>query len=550
MKKKLKILCGIFVIVLIIGTITVAAFATTTEEQSAELSIESFSLSLENAVYMNFNVKSQNVSTPANIKILAWDAPPAAYEKGTEDVCLSSTGTDEITGYEVFQYDELAAKDMTKMIYICAYINQNGIETYSSPAKFSVAMYAHMKRNAAEVDANLVTLLDHMLQYGAQAQLYFKHNTDFLATDPIHKIAVENGTLEDGFQLGWYREEHSVTIIANPADEGYVFSHWENSAGENIGESETLEVSITDEETYTAVYVEVPVGSTGLTYTYNEELGGYEVSMGSCTDTEVLIPVSYSGKPIVKIAEYGFKDQAITSVTIPDSVTSIGDFAFQGCAKLTSPDLPNGISSFGWGVFYGCQSIVNIELPDTLTSIGRSSFEDCTNLVSIEIPEGVESIGHYMFSGCKSLAYVKIPDSVTSIGNYAFRYCEKLSSIDLPDSVMEMGIQVFNGCTALTTISIPNRYTHIGESVFYGATLVSVEIPNSVVKISYGAFNNCTNLKTVYYMGTATEWDEIYKESNNTALYSATRYYYSELPPTDTTYAYWHYDENEIPTPW
>lgn len=524
MRIRSKIIIGVMTLLLVVAALTAVGFASTAEPQPAELSIKTFSLSLENAVYMNFKVKSVNVSDPSDIELLVWTEAPEAYAKGTEDLCITESVTEENTQYEAFQYDDLAAKDMTKMVYACAYVNENGTEAYSAPVKLSVAMYADMKRNATTPDEDLVKLLDSMLAYGAQAQLYFDHNTDFLATDPISKISVVGGQLDDGFALGWYKVGSTVTITADAAEDGYVFSHWENGAGEEVSTDATFELEVTEsDEVYTAVYEEEITYSKGLAFT--EINGGteYEVSVGNCTDTEIIIPAAYKGKPVTSIADNAFKNCSdITSVYIPDSITIIGDFAFQNCTKLSNVAMTEGIITLEWGVFYGCQSIVNINIPASVESIGRSSFEDCTSLVSIEIPDGVTSIEHYMFSGCRNLTDVKIPNSVTSIGNYAFRYCGKLSSIDLPNNLTSMGQQVFNGCTALTTVKIPDSYTHIGQSTFYGFAGESVEIPKSVVEIAYGAFENCTNLKTVYYMGTEAEWNEITISGNNTPLRSAT----------------------------
>ena len=165
----------------------------------------------------------------------------------------------------------------------------------------------------------------------------------------------------------------------------------------------------------------------------------------------------------------------LTSVTIPNSVTSIGSYAFYGCSKLTSVTIPNSV-----------------------TSIGNYAFYDCSGLTSITIPNSVTSIENNAFSGCSGLTSVTIPNSVTSIGNYAFYYCSGLTSITIGNSVTSIGGRAFSGCSGLTSITIPNSVTSIGNSAFYYCSgLTSITIPNSVTSIGERAFEYCSGLKKV-----------------------------------------------------
>ena len=147
MKKTWKLLLLALAVALLVGTFTILAFS---EADAAEpsLQIKEFSLSLENAVYMNFKVSGENIKDVSEIKLLAWDEAPASYQKDTAEYVLATKGTEEETGYEQFQYTNLAAKDMTKMVYACAYYTDGETEVYSCPVKFSVAMYADMQKTA------------------------------------------------------------------------------------------------------------------------------------------------------------------------------------------------------------------------------------------------------------------------------------------------------------------------------------------------------------------------------------------------------------------
>ena len=209
------------------------------------------------------------------------------------------------------------------------------------------------------------------------------------------------------------------------------------------------------------------------------------------------------------VTELRYCPPALTSITIPDSVTSIGDDAFRGCTRLTNITIPDSVTSIGDDAFRGCTGLTSITIPDSVTSIGSYAFRGCTRLTSITIPNSVTSIGNYAFSGCTGLTSITIPNSVTSIGNYAFDGCTGLTSITIPNSVTSIGSYAFSGCTGLTSITIPDSVTTISYGAFYGCTgLTSITIPDSVTSIGNAAFQNCSNLKTVYYTGTLKQWCE------------------------------------------
>ena len=200
-----------------------------------------------------------------------------------------------------------------------------------------------------------------------------------------------------------------------------------------------------------------------------------------------------------QINEHAFrKRRGITSVTIPDSVTSIGWGAFSGCDSLTSVTIGNGVTSIRGHAFGYCTSLTSITIPDSVTSIGDSAFPGCTSLASVTIGNGVESIGGYAFRGCRALTSVTIPDSVTSIGSSAFWRCSSLTSVTIGNGVTSIGNRAFWDCTSLTSITIPNSVTSIGSSAFYKCdSLTSVTIPDSVTSIGDYAFSACTSLTSV-----------------------------------------------------
>ena len=165
--------------------------------------------------------------------------------------------------------------------------------------------------------------------------------------------------------------------------------------------------------------------------------------------TTVIIP-----EGVTTIPSYAFKNcSALTSVTIPEGVTSIGAYAFSGCTSLTSVTIPEGVTSIEAGAFHGCSGLASVTIPSSVTSIGSSAFSGCTSLTSVTIPSSVTSIGSSAFSGCKGLTSVTIPEGVTFIGGCAFYYCSSLTSVTIPSSVTSIGDSAFSGCSSLKSVT-------------------------------------------------------------------------------------------------
>ena len=289
--------------------------------------------------------------------------------------------------------------------------------------------------------------------------------------------------------------------------------------------------------------------------------------------TSVTIPNS-----VTSIGNQAFYNcTGLTNLTIPNSVTSIGDAAFAACTGLTSivvaqgntvydsrnncnaiietasntlivgcknTSIPNSVTSIGDYAFYGCTGLSSITIPNSVTSIGDYAFGRCSGLTSVTIGNSVTTIGNRAFYGCSGLTSVTIPNSVTSIGssafygtgiynnhpngvlyvdkwvcdykgdepsgnlilqsdsrgiaNSAFSGCSGLTSVTIPNSVTTICDNAFEGCSGLTSVTIPNSVTAIGDGTFYGCSgLTSVTIPNSVTTIGDMAFARCDSLLTI-----------------------------------------------------
>ncbi|MBQ8495332.1 MAG: leucine-rich repeat domain-containing protein [Clostridia bacterium] len=239
---------------------------------------------------------------------------------------------------------------------------------------------------------------------------------------------------------------------------------------------------------------------------------------------ENLKSVIVTGDAILYCAFYNCS--GLTSITIPSSVTSIGNEAFYGCSGLTSITIPDSVTSIGGSAFSYCTGLTSIALPDSITSIGGGVFYYCTGLMNFTIPDGVTSIGYNALAHCTSLTSITIPSSVTSIGEKAFLHCTGLTSITIPDSVTSIGKWAFFCCSGLASISIPDSVTSISENAFYGcADLTSITIPDSVTNIGDSAFHNCTSLTDVWYTGDEECYSAITFGSSNECLTNATWHY-------------------------
>ena len=249
----------------------------------------------------------------------------------------------------------------------------------------------------------------------------------------------------------------------------------------------------------------------------NIEIDGEEISISDLESDGGYYTFDTTGEHTVKytlldsevIGDNAFSGcDSLTSITIPNSVTSIGAEAFSGCESLTSIRVESGntvydsrgncnaiIETATNTLLYGCQNTI---IPNSVTSIGAEAFSACSGLTSITIPSGVTSIGEGAFAACSNLTSIEIPSSVTSIGNDAFSACSSLTSINIPSGVTSIGNMAFSHCRSLTSINIPSSVTSIDGFAFqHCSSLTSINIPSSVTSIGNRAFYKCTSLESI-----------------------------------------------------
>ena len=250
---------------------------------------------------------------------------------------------------------------------------------------------------------------------------------------------------------------------------------------------------------------------TGLT---SVTIGNSVTSIGSCAFYHCAGLTSVTiGNSVTSIGDEAFcQCYDLTSVTIPNSVTSMGSGAFRDCNGLQKV-IVKDIAAWCGISFSDIHSnpllcakhlycdenteITELIIPNSVTSIGDYAFCQCTDLTSVTIPNSVTSIGSSAFRACTGLTSVTIGNSVTSIGNLAFGDCVGLTSVTIPNSVTSIGDEAFDYCIGLTSVTIGNSVTSIGYEAFSCTGLTSVTIPNSVTSIGNGAFYHCSGLTSV-----------------------------------------------------
>ena len=428
----------------------------------------------------------------------------------------------------------------------------------------------------------------------------------------------------------YYQSTRTLTIIGNgnmpnyPADkyEGSI-APWRNEGRiDNYLEKVVISNGVTSVgenaffwcDKITSVTIPSSVKSIGMGAFYsckaltsvNIPDGVESIGIGAFENCEALTSVNISGS-VKSIGEKAFSgcyisaeyaedgiEKGLEKVTIQDGVESIDTFAFSGCKKLTDVTLPDSVTSIGdnafqntglydlynhtgWEVCYigshliaanqsisgtctvkrgtktiagrafdSCSDLESIIIPDSVVSIGNHAFFSCSSLKSITIPKNVTSIGDEVFYNCFDLASINvdsdnpaycseggvlynkekteimrypkekegtsfaIPNGVTSISVGAFADCSSLTSVTIPDSVTSIGDSAFSECSSLTGITIPDGVMEIGSKTFYYCSkMASITIPNSVLIIGENAFEGCRTSIKVYYVGSPTDWGDV-----------------------------------------
>jgi hypothetical protein len=219
--------------------------------------------------------------------------------------------------------------------------------------------------------------------------------------------------------------------------------------------------------------------------------------------TSVSIP-----EGITRIGDFAFGEcERLTEVTIPKSVKTIGSNAFTYCTNLSSVTISEGVESIYYDAFRNCRALTSVNIPSSVRYFDSNPFPDCINLTSITVDSGnqifdsrnncnaiIHTESNTLVSGCKNTV---IPQDVTGIGVEAFSGCSSLSEIDIPSGVKYLGYYAFSGCERLSSVTIPDNVTIIGNYCFSYSGLTSINIPSGITSIGDGSFAGCHHLDSI-----------------------------------------------------
>ncbi len=500
-----KWLLAIFAVIMLLAAVfTVSADNT---EESAP-TIDYATVVFADAVDLRYLVNSDDEGQTA---LLVWTSVPENknFTKETANTVLTSyhVDTTSVPGktYKAFTYDKVAARQMGDTYYVRALYTNGETALYSKVVKYSVQQYAKSMLGLLDKPAysgadaaTILPLLESMLNYGANAQLHFHHNEDRLVNASTVMVKVVGGTLaEDGLTSGIYYPGDTVNLTAPETDaDGKTFAKWIDGEGVQIATEAIASVMLGETNAeYTAVY-ESTTYSKGLAYTLSRDGTYYTVSgIGTCTDTDIVIPATYESKPVTAIGASAFYGcVSFTGITIPESITSIGYNAFYNCHKLIEVCNNSSLniiqnSSNGYVGYYARHIYTsNEESKQHITDDGYIFYEDSDQVFLMG----------YVGNETKLTLPVDYNGKTYSMYQYAFAYCNDLTSITIPDSVTRISNNAFFKCGSLTNINISDNVTHIGDAAFhYCSDLKSIYIPDKVTSLGNATFSYCSDLSYI-----------------------------------------------------
>ena len=244
----------------------------------------------------------------------------------------------------------------------------------------------------------------------------------------------------------------------------------------------------------------------GLAFCLKDD-GTYAVEIGYAKYlSKIEIPATYNGKAVTEVGRFSDDNgnAVLAEIVIPNSVITIGNYAFRYCSNLTRVTIPDSIITIGEDAFRGCSNLTSVTIPNSVISIGSGAFGYCSNLTRVTIPDSVTTIGGYAFAGCTALIYNE-HNNIYYLGNATnpYVYLAVVKSFDRSSYVIHkdtkfIGSSAFSGCTSLTGIAIPDNVRSIGNSAFSGcSSLTDVTIGESVTALDYSVFRNCRDLTNI-----------------------------------------------------
>lgn len=375
---------------------------------------------------------------------------------------------------DVVKYEE---QSLTHLFYAIFnhYFKENTICSSASPQ--SAISYKATKRIAVAKNAFNTPITEHLYENGV-GKLVFENTLTHLGEYAFKEdysgqksITIPNSVNfigERSFNLSELTEidiDNNLTIVKNNA-----FQHC----------SKLSIVNITSVANWCAVEFE-NFYSNPLFIAHTLRINGEDVST-------LVIP-----EGVTTIKAYTFVQcENISSIVFPNSLETIEDSAFYGCENITSITLPHNLHKIGASAFRGCKNLQGVTIPQGVTHIGESAFEGCINLSAPILPPNLTFLGAGAFRGCVKLQKMSIPSGVEYIGDATFNGCINLEEINLPEKIIRIGHKAFAGCSKLTNIPISSHLSTIGNRAFAGCVKwEGISIPYNVHSIGGGAFEGC-----------------------------------------------------------
>lgn len=312
---------------------------------------------------------------------------------------------------------------------------------------------------------------------------------EYIADDEVFKsVSFErNGALErlgevpekEGYFFGgWYYDYGTWEI---PLDVGDFNNKWKDGEYRVYAKWEVVKLTLAEDS---------------RSYIVTELLAG--------AGENVVIPSHHENLPVATIGANVFRGKTnLLSVTIPDTVKYIEDYAFAGCTALTSVTMPHSVLSTGTGAFEGCTSLTTIRFSERLETLGARTFSGCTALTQVTLPQSLRTIGGSAFYGCTGFTSFTIPKYVTKIGPRAFARCIGLTAITIPDHVVEIEEYAFEDCARLATVTFSEKTSlmNLCKGAFSGTAIEMLTIPCKLAVVRDGAFAGMRELKKLTFAG-------------------------------------------------
>ena len=370
-----------------------------------------------------------------------------------------------------------------------------------STVSVTYEQYAH-RYNYNEIEGDLI--IPSTVTYNGKTYTVTSIGTQAFTNCPMLSVTIPSSVKKIG--MGAFNSCTMLTNVTIPNSVTYLGDY----AFKNCYQLQTISISdnVTSIGEETFVYCKLRTVTFGKSISNIHETAFNQVALKTVIWNAENYSKAYTLPNCVNTVTFGnsvkhipaslCRSTSISSISIPNSVTSIGDGAFDNCRYLTSVTIPNSVTSIGSSAFEDCSSLTSVTIGESVTSIGKKAFAYCSGLTSVTLGNSVTSIGNSAFSGCSGLTSITIPNSVTSIGDDAFRNCSGLTSITIPNSVTSIGSSAFAYCSGLTSFTIPDSVESVSNATFYEcSSLSSVTLGHGVTNIGYNAFRYCSSLTSI-----------------------------------------------------